>query len=147
MHGLILQMSRRVFVVFRTSTSALAFLNAMYLLAWAGVLLFDSGGLYEIKAYAAFRSCPVWVLILLFGGIGAGLLSTLMYRSCRAAIFGGFLMLCAGLMWTGVAAAYAHTYPPLHPILALHPLLAFMDWLAGMFLIEAAKARRAARGK
>lgn len=141
MHSLIRRLYLRLFVIFRTSTSALEFLNALYLLAWAAVLLFGRG-VYELNEYASFLDWPSWVLILAFGGTGIGLLCTMLYRSERSDIFAGFFMLCAGVVWVAVAGAFALSHPPLHPVLTLHPLLATVNLLAGVFLIESAKTRR-----
>lgn len=133
--GLLPERTRRW--LFSSGTRALEVLNALCMLAWSLALLDD--GMLAIPIYRVFVDIGgAWTNLFFsvtFGCMFALSVAGIIGSSIGARRLGGFVILCGGLAWACVSAAFIATYPPFNTAMVIYALLAVLCLLAGEHLI------------
>lgn len=123
--------------LFSSGTRALEVLNALCMLAWAVALLDE--GMLAIPIYRVFVTVggpwANWFSSITFASMFVLSVVGIVGSSIGARRLGGFVILCGGLAWACVAAAFIATYPPLNTAMVVYALLAVLCLLAGEHLI------------
>ena len=125
--------------LFETGTRAVKFVNAVGLMGFAMVLLAYGEVLYQYRLYVKFEGIPPVLLAIVMAALALLQVISMMGKTARSQVIGGYLLICSGLVWFLVAVAFWASYPPLSTGVVFPSMMALICPLAGDNLIKLMK--------
>lgn len=125
--------------LFSTGTRAVKFVNAFGLFGYAMVFFLHGEVLYQYKLYDKFDTAPPKVTATVMLVLAVLQIISMVGKTDRYQIIGGYLLICSGFVWFLVAVAFGASYPPLSTGVVFPSLLAVVCPLAGDNLIKLLK--------
>lgn len=132
---------------FGTGTRGLEILNAMLLLTWGMVCLFNEKTQALLPSYEHINNMPSMYVAIIFFILGFIQLFYVAKSTVNSDIASGFFLIVSGLVWSVVAVGYWSNYPPLTPGMVLYFPLAIVNWWAGVLIIDNAKLEKSLQEK
>lgn len=125
--------------LFSTGTRAVKFVNAFGLFGYAMVFFLYGKVLYQYKLYDKFDTASPKVTATVMLVLAVLQIISMVGKTDRYQIIGGYLLICSGFVWLLVAVAFGASYPPLSTGVVFPSLLAVVCPLAGDNLIKLLK--------
>ena len=125
--------------LFETGTRAVKFVNAARLMGFAMVLFGLGDVLYKYKLYDKFESVPPPISAAVMLVLAALQIVSMVGKTDRSQIVGGYMLICSGFVWFMVAVAFWASYPPLSTGVVFPSVMALICPLAGDNLIKLMK--------
>ena len=126
--------------LFETGTRAVKFVNAFGLFGYAMVFFLYGKVLYQYKLYDKFDTAPPKVTATVMLALAVlQIIFSMVSKTDRSQIVGGYLLICSGFVWFMVAVAFWASYPPLSTGVVFPCVMALICPLAGDNLIKMIK--------
>ena len=132
--------------LFETGTRAVKFINSASLFGFAMVLFGFGDVLYKYKLYDKFESVPPPISAAVMMSLAILQMISMVCKTDRSQIIGGYMLICSGLVWFLVAVAFGASYPPLSTGVVFPLVMSLICPLAGDNLIKLIKQYGSKKG-